>query len=227
MKLHHRLASAQATNQAWVRREPFCCKYIEEDMLEPESEMDAPLIDIYVALEDEAEGGAATELLETLDVDEVVSSTLHTVHVEQAVTLTLVISSDHEIQALNRQYRAQDKPTDVLSFPLLDKPLVNAPADLLWQPAESTGENEESGAPSAPAFVTPAELSTHLGDIVISWPTLCRQAHAAGHTVADELLFLLCHGVLHLVGYDDQTEAGYAEMVRLQKEILAGIDRKG
>jgi probable rRNA maturation factor len=60
----------------------------------------------------------------------------------------------------------------------------------------------------------------NLGDIVLSWPTVQRQAAAAGHPVADELLFLLCHGVLHLVGYDDQTEAGYAEMVRLQTTIL-------
>jgi probable rRNA maturation factor len=62
---------------------------------------------------------------------------------------------------------------------------------------------------------------------MISWPTTQRQAHEAGHTVADELLFLLCHGVLHLVGYDDQTEAGYREMVRLQKEILASIGQEG
>jgi probable rRNA maturation factor len=188
-----------------------------------------PVVDVYINLED-AEEKSATELLDTLNVEAVVKSTLHAVKIEQAVTLTLVISDDNEIQALNRQYRAQDKPTDVLSFPLLDAPLVKAPADWLWQTAEApdTGEEERRiEQPAAPVFVTPAELRTHLGDIIISWPTTVRQANAAGHSTGDELLFLLCHGVLHLVGYDDQTEAGYTEMMRLQKEILTRIGRKG
>ena len=200
-------------------------------MFEPGLETDEPVIDVYINIENEEEKKAATELLDTLDVEHVVRHTLQTVNIEQAVTLTLVISSDSEIQALNRQYRAQDKPTDVLSFPLLNEPLVKAPADWLWQTPEQTDEDEEveeEGSRSdIPAFVTPAELSTHLGDIVISWPTTCRQANEAGHATVDELLFLLCHGILHLVGYDDQTEPGYKEMVRLQKEILAGINRKG
>ena len=76
-------------------------------------------------------------------------------------------------------------------------------------------------------FVTPAELLTNLGDIAISWPTVQLQASEAGHSISYELLFLLCHGVLHLVGYDDQTEAGYNEMVRLQKTLLAEIYREG
>lgn len=187
-----------------------------------------PVVDVYINLEGEEEK-RATELLDTLNVEDVVESTLHAVKIEQAVTLTLVISDDNEIQALNRQYRAQDKPTDVLSFPLLDAPLVKAPADWLWQPPEAPGEEEEQRIEqsAAPVFVTPAELRTHLGDIIISWPTTVRQASAAGHSTGDELLFLLCHGVLHLVGYDDQTEAGYTEMVRLQKEILATIGRRG
>jgi probable rRNA maturation factor len=197
-------------------------------MLEPELEADEPVIDISINTDSEEENRAAAELLGTLDLEQVVRYTLQTVHVEQAVTLTLVISGDTEIQALNRQYRAQDKPTDVLSFPLLDEPLVAAPTDWLWQTPEETNEITETVEQAvAPVFVTPAELNTNLGDIMISWPTTRRQASEAGHPIADELLFLFCHGILHLIGYDDQTEAGYTEMVRLQKEILARVERKG
>lgn len=192
--------------------------------------MGQPIIDISIQTESAEENRAATELLESLDIEQLVQETLRTVDVTQAVTLTLAISGDAEIRALNQQYRGQNKPTDVLSFPLLDEPLVKAPADRLWQaPDEEVEsqavESQEEHTP-APIFITPAELGINLGDIMISWPTTRRQASEAGHSMADELLFLLCHGILHLVGYDDQTEAGYAEMVRLQKEILARIKRK-
>lgn len=203
-------------------------------MFESESDMGATVIDLSINTESAEEDQAATELLEKLDLEQLVSYTLQTVHVEQAVILTLVISGDSDIQELNRRYRGQDKPTDVLSFPLLDQPLVDAPADLLWQAPEETEEDttteteqKETARAGVPTFVTPAELNTNLGDIMISWPTTRRQAEQAGHTMAAELLFLLCHGVLHLVGYDDQTEAGYAEMVRLQTAILAGIGQEG
>lgn len=199
-------------------------------MLEPGPETHETVIDISINTDNEQDNQVASEFLNTLDIETVVRQTLLTVHVEQPVSLTLVVSGDTEIQTLNRQYRHQDKPTDVLSFPLLDEPLVNAPAEWLWQAPEDIEQDddkEEDEQFATPLFVTPVELGTNLGDIMISWPTTLHQARQAGHSIADEFLFLLCHGVLHLVGYDDQTEAGYAEMVRLQKEILAGIERKG
>jgi probable rRNA maturation factor len=144
----------------------------------------------------------------------------------QPYSFSLVITGDDEIQALNKQYRSQDKPTDVLSFPLLDDPLVAAPADQLWMSPEDANtdyeEEREAGAQAQhhPAFVTPAELAINLGDIVISWPTVSRQAAQAGHEPVYELLYLLAHGILHLVGYDDQTEAGYAAMVGIQEAVM-------
>ncbi len=143
----------------------------------------------------------------------------------QSYSLSLVITGDDEIQALNRQYRKQDKPTDVLSFPLLDRPLVVAPTDQLWPPSEDgwekkAGSEEVKGGEARPSFITPAELATNLGDIVISWPTVARQAARAGHQPAYELLYLLSHGILHLVGYDDETEAGYEAMVRIQEAVM-------
>ncbi len=199
-------------------------------MVESRLEASEPLIEIYINTASDEENEAAETLLETLDVEQTVRQMLLAAHVEQSVTLTLVISGDPEIQTLNQQYRQQDKPTDVLSFPLLDEPLVEGPAEWLWQAPEEQ-ENENEAEPELetirPTFATPDELSTNLGDIMISWPTVQRQAREAGHSVAYELLFLLCHGVLHLVGYDDQTEAGYTEMVRLQQEVLAGMQWEG
>ncbi len=184
-------------------------------------------IESYINTGNDADDQAVEQLLETLDADAAIRRTLQAVNIEQAVMLTLMVSGDEEMQALNKQHRQQDKTTDVLSFPLLDEPLVEAPAEWLWQMPDEDEFAEGEAAPNPkPAFVTPAELLTNLGDIVISWPTVQRQADEAGHAVGYELLFLLCHGVLHLVGYDDQTEAGYTEMVRLQKEILAEIYRE-
>jgi len=161
-------------------------------------------------------------------LEQTVSRALQAVNIAQLVTLSLVITDDAEMQALNRHYRQQDKTTDVLSFPLLDEPLVDAPADQLWQSSEDSEEvdagEEHSGNDSHPAFITPADMPPNLGDIVISWPTVNRQAEQAGHPAAYELLYLLAHGTLHLVGYDDQTEEGYQAMVRLQASILQAID---
>ncbi len=200
-------------------------------MVKPGLEADEPVIDISINTGSDAEDAAAEKLLDTLEVERVVRRTLQVIHVEQPVTLTLVISGDAEIQALNRQYRQQDKPTDVLSFPLLDQPLIKAPTEWLWQSPEEQGDAVDEAEPqqgvARPLFVTPDELCTNLGDIMISWPTVQRQAREANHAVAYELLFLLCHGVLHLAGYDDQTEAGYREMLRLQQEILAGVYQEG
>lgn len=185
-------------------------------------------LEIEIDTGSKADDEAVEQLLETLHAEAVIQHTLQKVHIQQVVALTLLVSGDEAMHALNKQYRQQDKTTDVLSFPLLDEPLVVAPAAWLWQTSEDEERaDSEAGSNPQPRFVTPAELLTNLGDIVISWPTVQRQASEAGHTVGYELLFLLCHGVLHLVGYDDQTEAGYTEMVRLQKEVLAEMYREG
>ena len=165
------------------------------------------------------------------ELERVVQGILDESSVTQPISLTLLITDDAAIQQLNKQYRQQDKPTDVLSFPLLDRPLVNAPGDQLWATSEEDSVHEEFEHLSEtkrrlPVFVTPSELPTHLGDIVISWPTVVRQAIQAGHSPAYELLYLLAHGVLHLVGYDDQTEAGYSAMVHLQASVLQAMGWK-
>jgi probable rRNA maturation factor len=198
---------------------------------------------ISVDVNDEEQEAALVDMLQELALDGVVENTLQAAGITEAVQLALMITDDRTIQALNKQYRHQDKPTDVLSFPLLDAPLVNAPADQLWMPYEA--EDEDDGArdesetevddqqeddeideEGIPAFVSPPELLTNLGDIVISWPTVQRQARDAEHSAAYELLFLLAHGILHLVGYDDQSEAGYQAMVGIQESVLRTVGQR-
>ena len=187
-------------------------------------------LDCIVNLPDAENDTVLQRILASGLLEETVSRALQEVGISQTVTLSLVITDDSEMQALNRQYRQQDKTTDVLSFPLLDEPLVNAPADQLWQPGEDLGDVEASkdeeytDNSNRPAFITPLDMPTNLGDIVISWPTVRQQAEQAGHPAAYELLYLLAHGTLHLVGYDDQTEEGYQAMMRLQASILQAID---
>ena len=169
---------------------------------------------------------ALLQLISSLPLEAVVNQTLHEAGVLQPAMLTLLITNDETIRSLNMQYRGQDKPTDVLSFPLLDKPIVNAPADQLWTlPEAPNGESTEIEV-TKQVFVTPTELPTNLGDIVISWPTIVRQATEVGHNSTYELLYLLAHGVLHLVGYDDQTEAGYQAMIRIQQAVMDATEQK-
>jgi probable rRNA maturation factor len=107
--------------------------------------------------------------------------------------ITLVITGDDEIRDLNRQYRDVDAPTDVLSF-------AEAEADA--------------------RFVAAPDESAYLGDGVISYPRAVAQAVSAGHSVADELLLLVVHGVLHLLGHDHASRAEKRKMWAAQKEIL-------
>ena len=88
-------------------------------------------LDCNINLTDAESDTALQPLLASGLLEQTVNRTLQAVHISQTVTLSLVITDDSEMQTLNHQYRQQDKTTDVLSFPLLDEPLVDAPADQL------------------------------------------------------------------------------------------------
>ena len=103
--------------------------------------------------------------------------------------MTLVITSDRRIRALNRTWRGQDTATDVLSFPAGDA----------WPVGTGRG---------------PAR---HLGDLVISRETAARQARTEGHSLATELRVLALHGLLHLLGYDHERDSG--RMARIERRL--------
>lgn len=115
----------------------------------------------------------------------------------------LRLTDDAEIHALNRDYRGKDRPTDVLAFAM----------------------REGEGGDLNPEI---------LGDIVISVDTAARQAEAfqargvsGRDSVFAEIVFLACHGLCHLLGYDHQTDAEEAEMNQRMQALLAEAERKG
>jgi probable rRNA maturation factor len=180
-------------------------------------------IELSIELDNKNDEKALKHLLSSLPLEAVVVQTLSQAGIERSVVVALLITNDATIQSLNRHYRNQDKSTDVLSFPLLEKPIVHVPADQLWMKSELP---EGKGSQTQQAFITPPDMTTHLGDIVISWPTVQRQSSEVGHNPVYELLFLLSHGILHLVGYDDQTEAGYEAMMHLQQAVMEATGQK-
>jgi probable rRNA maturation factor len=91
--------------------------------------------------------------------------------------LSVLLTDDASIHELNREHRRKDKPTDVLAFPM----------------------DEEGVGPSGAVRL--------LGDVVISLDTAAVQARRQRHGLMDEVTHLLAHGLLHLVGYDHQTDA--------------------
>lgn len=190
-----------------------------------------PQIELYVNAGDAQQNAAIEQVLSSVDVDAVVLQTLQETGVSQQIMLTLLITDDEGIREMNKQYRQQDKATDVLSFPLLEKPLVDAPIEQLWQPQESE-EGSHATVPQSqqeqpiPTFITPPGMITNLGDVMMSWPTIERQAQENDHSSAYELLYLLAHGVLHLLGYDDVSEAGYQAMVGIQQTVLQAVGQK-
>lgn len=116
----------------------------------------------------------------------------------QYYELSLRLTDDAEIQALNAQYRYKNQPTDVLAFAALevDYPQLDTPDE------------------TAPLY---------LGDIVISVETAQTQAIQFGHSLGQELAWLAAHALLHLLGWDHPDEASLVRMLKQQESLLQTI----
>ena len=121
------------------------------------------------------------------------------VHVE------INIVDEEEIRELNREERGIDKVTDVLSFQNLEN--ISFPF------------NKEDYADD----VDPEDDSVMLGEIFICLKRAEEQAEEYGHSIEREVSFLCCHGMLHLFGYDHDTEEKEKQMNDLCEKILTGI----
>ena len=120
--------------------------------------------------------------------------------VSTAVALAFV--GDDEMRALNARHRGADRVTDVLSFGAALPRGVRGPGAVEFLDASPRGAPPE------------------LGDIVIAGEQARRQAKRRRWSLAEEVAFLAAHGALHLVGYADDTPAGYREMRRLGDDAL-------
>lgn len=107
--------------------------------------------------------------------------------------VAVMLTDDATIRTLNRDWRGMDKPTNVLSFPAAPQPGTDA------------------GAPEM------------LGDIAIAYETTAREAAAERKPFADHLSHLAVHGLLHLLGYDHETDAEAEIMEALERDILASL----
>jgi len=106
----------------------------------------------------------------------------------------VILTSDRAIRTLNRRWRGRDKSTNVLSFP-----------------APSARKKPWRGAPR------------HLGDIVLAYETVAREARAEGKPLDHHLAHLALHGFLHLLGYDHESHGQAEAMERRERRILARL----
>jgi len=112
---------------------------------------------------------------------------------EPRAELSLVLTDDERISALNLAYRQKSSPTNVLSFPTGDD------------------SDQEDGRERL------------LGDVVLAFETISREADEQGKTLENHLCHLIVHGVLHLLGYDHEDDPSAAEMENLEISALAQI----
>lgn len=106
--------------------------------------------------------------------------------------ISILLADDSAVQQLNREHRGQDRPTNVLSFPI----------------------GAADAGVSSPVM---------LGDVVLACGVVAREAAAQGKPVAAHLRHLVVHGVLHLLGYDHETDPDAEAMESLEVEILQSL----
>ena len=121
---------------------------------------------------------------------------LNRLRIHPAAELAIQFVDEEPMSLLHEQWMDEPGPTDVLSFPM------------------------DELRPGSDAAVTPAGL---LGDIVVCPAFAEGQAEKAGHPLINEVLLLITHGILHLLGYDHAEPDEEREMFGLQKEILDGF----
>jgi probable rRNA maturation factor len=119
------------------------------------------------------------------------------VDIARPVEVSLRLTGDEEVQALNAEWRGKDKPTNVLSFPL--------------------AEDHELAAAAQPG----PELM--LGDIVLAHGVCGREADEKGLPLADHAAHLMVHGTLHLLGYDHHDETDAEDMEARETRALARL----
>ena len=114
------------------------------------------------------------------------------------IEVSIRLTSDAEVQTLNSQYRHQDKPTNVLSFPMVQPDLIDSLA------------NTDDG-------------EVLLGDIILAQETCASEALERGVPVKDHATHLIVHGVLHLLGYDHMTDSEAEAMEAIERDVMTSL----
>ena len=152
----------------------------------------APDLQIDVALQDPAwEDISGIESLVLTSVRTAMDNAIRPKKIEgKKLEISILLANDDLIHILNREYREKDKPTNILTFAALD-----------------------SEEPLGPDIVS-------LGDVVLSYQTIAREAKEQGIFLQDHITHLVVHGTLHLLGYDHKNEDDATNMETLEIRIL-------
>lgn len=124
-----------------------------------------------------------------------------------ALEISVRLTSDAEVHALNRDYRKNDKPTNVLSFPMVQPDLIEG----LVNP----DANDCAGSGAGCEIL--------LGDIVLAYETCAREAAERDISLEAHATHLIVHGTLHLLGYDHMRDDEAEAMESLEREIMATL----
>lgn len=156
-----------------------------------------------IALISEGSGWPADVDWEELSAKAVTAAIRHSLNADfetQAATYEIAVklADDDEVQALNRSYRGKDKPTNVLSFPMVQPDLLEATA------------NTDDG-------------EVLLGDLVLASGVCAAEAAEKGISIADHATHLIVHGTLHLLGYDHMDAVDAEAMEALEIRALASM----
>ena len=144
------------------------------------------------------------ERYETI-IQDIISASIEYVGCPYECEVSVTFTDNDGIQAINKETRDIDSPTDVLSFPMID---YETPADF-------------SVVKSSPdLYIDMDSGDLILGDIVISLEKVEEQAKDYGHSVFREVAFLTAHSMLHLFGFDHIEESDREVMEAKQTEIL-------
>jgi len=152
---------------------------------------------------DEIEVSVKEDFRELINKDKMRKIVQQVLELEKAPSpceLSLVFTDLETIHRLNRDYRGIDSPTDVLSFCMA---------------------SEEEKGPLT--FILPPDDIAHLGEVLISYPQAAVQAAAQGHPIDTELVILLIHGILHLLGYDHEETSDEIRMQAREKQLRHDI----
>ncbi|MDP6803940.1 MAG: rRNA maturation RNase YbeY [Rhodospirillales bacterium] len=120
------------------------------------------------------------------------------VRLDRRSEVSLLLADDARVRSLNRDYRGRDVATNVLAFE-----------------GETVEEDSVDGAPAV------------LGDVVVAYETAAAEAAATGKRLAEHLSLLVVHGMLHLLGFDHQTDEAAERMERLEATILSSLSGTG
>ncbi len=139
--------------------------------------------------------------VDTEEISQFAEATLVREGVDPSAVLTITFVDVDDMESMNLDHMGRDGPTDVLSFPI------------------------EDARPGSPPRAVAGGPPLDLGDIFIASEVVARNAEAFGVSFDDELYLMVCHGVLHILGWDHQTDAEAEAMEAREAEHLTTIGR--